>query len=116
MTDKQLSYFPKVMVMSYMPQYPDKVPNLTRVVVVTPNGGAREFWGDEWQISVQDDGQTIKLFSKGDGHEAQSRASRALGQDLIHGLAFAKELAERIRRENAGDPPGSVQSVPTDSA
>ena len=39
---------------------------ITRVVVVE-RSGVREYWADSWDIHIQDDGHTLKLFAKGYG-------------------------------------------------
>lgn len=44
--------------------------NISRIQVVHA-GGAREFWGDSWQASLQDDGHTLKLVATGEGLQAQ---------------------------------------------
>lgn len=58
------------------------VPSLaTRVVIVTPNG-QHEFWADSWTESVQDDGQTLKLFARGSGDAARDARRGSLIRDL----------------------------------
>lgn len=55
---------------------------LTRVDVIAPGNGRREHWADTWDISVQDDGRTMKLFAKGDGAAAQQERNDALAEDI----------------------------------
>lgn len=45
---------------------------LTRVVVVPASGGAaQEFWADEFDLSYQDGGRTLKLLATGTPEQAQ---------------------------------------------
>lgn len=60
-------------------EIPDTV---TRVVVVTGNQGAHEFFGDTWGVSIQDDGQTLKLFKQGRGAQARMERDEALARDV----------------------------------
>lgn len=53
----------------------------TRVVVVTPDG-QHEFWADSWTESVQDGGQTLKLFARGSGDAAREVLRESLIRDL----------------------------------
>jgi hypothetical protein len=53
----------------------------TRVVVVTPDG-QHEFWADSWTESVQDCGQTLKLFARGSGDAAREELRESLIRDL----------------------------------
>lgn len=58
------------------------VPSLaTRVVIITPNG-QHEFWADSWAESVQDEGQTLKLFARGSGDSAGKARRESLSRDL----------------------------------
>jgi hypothetical protein len=57
---------------------------ITRIDLV---GGCRcghphEYWADEWEVSVQDDGKTLKLFAKGEGKQAQATRVASLSQAL----------------------------------
>lgn len=51
----------------------------TRVVVVPAAGGPpSEFWAEEFDLSYQDDGRTLKLLAFGTTEQAeQARAARA---------------------------------------
>jgi len=53
----------------------------TRIVIITPEG-QHEFWADSWAESVQDEGQTLKLFARGSGDAAREE----LRESLIHDL------------------------------
>ena len=57
---------------------------VTRVDVVDQDG-VHEFWGDRWEIHLQDDGRTLKLIQK-DGYGAAARA--------IRDVALAKDSAK----------------------
>ena len=54
---------------------------LTRVDII----GDRfyEIWADEWEASIQDDGQTLKLYQFGDGCDAKAERDRVLDRDLM---------------------------------
>lgn len=60
--------------------------NLTRVDIVgcVDAVGYRECWADSWELSVQDDGRTLKLFATGDGTTAKATRDQALAADLAH--------------------------------
>lgn len=53
----------------------------TRVVIVTPDG-QHEFWADSWAESVQDEGQTLKLFARGSGDAARDARRESLSRDV----------------------------------
>lgn len=64
-----------------MTEIPETV---TRVVLV---GGCRcghphEHWADEWDVSVQDDGKTLKLFAKGEGEDVKQDRIESLGETV----------------------------------
>lgn len=63
------------------------VPNsVTRIMIINTGGGVvQEFFADDWEIHVQDCGQTLKLRGNGDGHRAAIARSKALGEDLARG-------------------------------
>lgn len=49
---------------------------VTRVVVVPyRHSSYTEHWADNWDVQLQDDGQTLKLFAK-DGYGSPARAAR----------------------------------------
>ena len=55
----------------------------TRIVVVPADRSqAQEFWADSWSISVQDDGQTLKLIARGDGETAKKKRSESFAEWL----------------------------------
>ena len=69
-----------------MIEIPDTV---SRIDVVSASGrGASEFWADQWEAVLQDDGRTLKLFAKGRGVQAREERDRALAED------FARTLGE----------------------
>lgn len=74
-------------------------PSVTRVVVVT-DGGVREFWADEWVVSVQDDGRTLKLFPTGNGIAARTEATRALAELMQQDLQRAQENTAAQKWQN----------------
>lgn len=57
--------------------------NVTRVHVVQTGADHREYWADEWMVSYQDDGRTLKLFAIGDGKKGRSDRDSALTIDLV---------------------------------
>lgn len=56
---------------------------VTRVTVMKGGGIVSETFADQWQTVIQDDGRTLKLFSRGGGAEAQAERDAALGEDLV---------------------------------
>ena len=70
---------------------PGRVPvdEVTRVVVIT-DAGVKEFWADEWNAYLQDDGRTLKLFPVGDGHAARVQAQRALNEQMLEDFRRAQ--------------------------
>lgn len=77
---------------------------VTRIDVVDQNG-VHEFWGDRWEIHLQDEGRTLKLFQK-DGYGAAAKAMRdvslardfqSLGEDVL--IDWLEKRAERLRSE-----------------
>lgn len=60
---------------------------VTRIDIVgSKSGRLGEFWADEWDVYVQDDGRTIKFFARGDGGKAHSERNASLGKDLVGGM------------------------------
>lgn len=53
----------------------------TRVVIITPDV-QHEFWADSWAESVQDGGQTLKLFARGSGDAARKARRESLSRDV----------------------------------
>lgn len=64
---------------------------VTRIDIVgSKSGRLGEFWADEWEVSVQDDGKTVKFFAKGDGGKPRNERNASLGRGLVedwHGIA-----------------------------
>lgn len=56
---------------------------VTRVVVVRPGQMEIECWADSWEVCLQDDGRTIKLFADGDGMAARAERNKSLSQELL---------------------------------
>ncbi|SLH41544.1 hypothetical protein [Mycobacteroides abscessus] len=48
-------------------------------LVIEKDGIATEFWADRWDLSIQDDGRTVKMFAKGSGVQAATIAAQWLG-------------------------------------
>lgn len=73
---------------------------VTRVVLVSGKHPEQthviEQWADSWEIHLQDDGHTLKLFATGKGHKARQEASEALGRDLVNGMVKSKGRADEI--------------------
>lgn len=63
---------------------------VTRIDIVDQNG-VHEFWGDRWEIHIQDDGQTVKLIQK-EGYGAPAKARRD--------VALAQEFGYQSERKN----------------
>lgn len=55
--------------------------DVTRLVV-EKDGVYTEFWADSWDVHVQDDGRTLKLFSRGDGVQAAKVAAEVFGASV----------------------------------
>lgn len=55
--------------------------DVTRLVV-EKDGVYTEFWADSWDVHVQDDGRTLKLFSRGDGVQAAKVAAEVFGRSV----------------------------------
>ena len=62
-----------------MIEIPDTI---TRVTVVANRGVSCEVFADEWEVAIQDEGRTLKLFGKGSGQGPRGERDRALGSDL----------------------------------
>ena len=43
---------------------------------------SHEFWADEWLLSLQDNGRTLKIIGSGGGTEAKARRDAALAAGL----------------------------------
>ena len=72
------------------PKTPRPRTKLTRVVVVPRDGSrAQEFWADEFDVSYQDDGRTLKLFGTGDGAQAHKEAKKGFAGWIAAGVGFA---------------------------
>lgn len=54
---------------------------ITRIDIVDEKG-VREFWADNWEFSLQDEGRTLKLFATGDGKEAETERAVALAKEI----------------------------------
>lgn len=71
--------------------------NLHRVDIIGDRPGmVHELWADEWMLSLQDDGATLKLFCYGNGDEYRAVRDRALVADF-KALA-AERAADRLAR------------------
>lgn len=60
--------------------------DITRIDMVMPLGTGpirREYWADSWKPSIQDDGQTLKIFGTGSGLVAQGKRDVALAAELV---------------------------------
>lgn len=74
---------------------------VTRVVILTELGGKYQFWADSWEFSMQDGSRTLKLFGRGEGHQARTRREMELAaqmredqlkmHDRMHGLTEGQE-------------------------
>lgn len=63
---------------------------LTRVDIIGDR--VYEIWADEWEASIQDDGQTLKLYQFGDGCDAKAERDRVLGNELLDVIRGMHEL------------------------
>lgn len=74
--------------------------SMTRVDIIGP--GVKEFWADEWDALIQDDGATLKLFQVGDGAEAKAERNSHLVAEINANIAALAERAS-ARESQDGD-------------
>lgn len=76
------------------PPDPD-LSKVTRVSIVTELG-RYEYWGDRWEIDIQDEGRTLKLRARGEGVQPKADRLRALKLDFAtEGHEYTKRMLER---------------------
>lgn len=69
---------------------------VTRVVIVDDSSKiVQELFADSWDVLVQDDGRTVKLFARGSGAEAHTKRNAALAVDLQGAAMFAQSFKDR---------------------
>lgn len=64
---------------------------VTRVHIITELG-RYEYWGDSWELELQDDGRTLKMWARGDGEKAKAERVRALGIDFTKGHEYVRRM------------------------
>lgn len=74
--------------------------DVTRIVVIHRGAGGEptytEYWADTWQVSVQDNGRTVKLISRGNGEEAIKARYAGLGEALGIPTDTAAQFAQAV--------------------
>ena len=74
--------------------------DVTRIVVIHRGVGGEpkytEYWADAWQVSVQDNGRTVKLISRGSGEEAIKACAAGLGEALGISAEAAAQFTQAV--------------------
>ncbi|OHU47253.1 hypothetical protein BKG82_26730 [Mycobacteroides chelonae] len=76
--------------------------DVTRIVVIHRGAGGEpkytEYWADAWQVSVQDNGRTVKLISRGSGEEAIKARAAGLGEALGISAEAAAQFTQAVAK------------------